>query len=89
MDYQKCSDVYKIAMKEGDVHAVDFLCSSVRARVSYFPCMQVYNIQLPSYLQVFIIINTHACYLNKVATACSHDGHFCKCGSSRCILGML
>lgn len=38
------SNVYKIAMKEGDVHAVDFLCSSARARVIYPSpfCMGLY-----------------------------------------------
>ncbi|KAL3162081.1 hypothetical protein ABBQ38_009147 [Trebouxia sp. C0009 RCD-2024] len=34
VEYQKVSDLYKIATQAGDVHAVDFLCNTVRA-VSY------------------------------------------------------
>lgn len=34
VEFQKVSNLYKIAMQQGDVHAVDFLCNTVRAVVS-------------------------------------------------------
>lgn len=38
VQYQKYSDLYKIANSEGDIHAVDFLANATRAVVRALAC---------------------------------------------------
>lgn len=35
VEYQKVSDLYKVAMQQADAHAVDFLLNTIRAVVSH------------------------------------------------------